>query len=214
MERRKIQSWRRYLYAFLIGTFIFLIVFALTYSISYFEYQRISNAQMELSYDIFRDKLDYSFFKKNICSEESYKKISGDLRFQGVIIEDLERKFGKDNDMVLFRKKFYSLIELEHFEFVKQINENCKANIPTILFFYSNEKQYLDKSEELGILLSSVYQRNEDVVIYSFDINLNSNLIKDLIKKYNVEEPLTIIINEKTKLVNPRNIKEIEQYLK
>ena len=214
MERRKIQSKKRYVLAFLIGTFIFILGFILTYSISYLEYQRISNAQEKISYQIFQDKLKHSFFNEDICSLESLKGISEDLGFQGRIIDDLEKKFGKNNEKVLFRKKFYSLIEIEHFEFVEEINKRCKARILTILFFYSNEKKDVKKSEEVGDLLSVVYRRNPNVMIYSFDINLESDLIKNLKEKYEVEESPTIIINGKSKIVKPENVGQIEEYLK
>ena len=141
MEKRKIQNKQRYLLAFLIGTFIFTSGFIITYSISFWEYKRISNIQGVISYDIFKDKLGYSLFNKNICAQTSLRKISEDLRFQGRIIDDLEGKFGKNDERVLFKKKFYSLIELEHFEFVNDLNKECNSTIPTILFFYSNENK-------------------------------------------------------------------------
>jgi len=213
MENRPIQSGKRYLLAFLIGTFIFINGFALTYGVSYLEYQRISNTQDELSYEIFKDKLYYSFFEQEVCSLNSLEKISLDLRFQGKIIDDLEKKFGKNHEKVLFRKKFYSLIELEHFEFVKQINEKCDSNISMILFFYSNLDEDIEKSEDVGKLLDIVYNRNQDIIIYVFDINLEDNLIDSLELKYNVLKSPTIIVNEGNKIVHPRNIVEIEQYL-
>jgi len=213
MADRKIQSKKRYVLAFLIGTFIFINVFFLTYSISYFEYQRISSEQQQLSYDIFKDELYYSLFDKNNCSLSSLSKISEDLRFQGSIIDELEKKLGKNNQGVLFRKKFYSLIELEHFEFIGKMNDKCKFNISTILFFYSNEDKDIKNSESVGRLLDSVYTRNNDLVIYSFDINLDDELIIGLKKEYLIIEPFTIIINKKIKVVDPKNIEEIEKYL-
>jgi hypothetical protein len=213
MERRKIQSKRRYILAFIIGTLIFIIGFMLTYSISYLEYQRISNMQGEVSYKIFQNKLRYSFFDEDICSLDSLSEISASLGFQGRVIDDLEKKLGKNDEKVLFRKKFYTLIELEHFEFVKEINKKCRAGIPTILFFYSNEKEDAERSEEAGNLLSVVYRRNPDLMIYSFDINLDSELITSLKEKYRIEESPTIIIDGRLKIVNPENIEKVERYL-
>ena len=100
MAIRKIVSPLRYLLAFIIGTLIFIAGFIFVYSISYFEYQRISNIQGDLAYDIFKDKTEYSLFGKDICSDESYRKISQDLGFQGRIIDDLEKKFGKNDERV------------------------------------------------------------------------------------------------------------------
>lgn len=212
-KKRRIQSSWRYIIAFLIGTFIFIGGFILTYSVSYLEYQRISDVQSLISYQIFQDKLKYSFFKEDVCSFKSIKEISEDLGFQGRIIDDLERKLGKNDKRVLFRKKFYTLILLEHFEFINTINQNCDIDIPTILFFYSNEEKDAEKSEELGELLGAVYQRNPEIVIYSFDINLDSEMIEALKEKYDITQPNTLVINNKKTLVNPKNINEIEKLL-
>ena len=144
IKKREIQSKGRYLAAFLIGTGIFIFGFFLTFMISYFEFERISEFQDVTSYDIFYDRLSYSIFNEDICSKGSLKDVSRGLNFQGRIIDDLEKKFGKDNMEVLFRKKFYSLVELEHYDFVNQINLKCGNNISTILFFYSTNNFFND----------------------------------------------------------------------
>ena len=213
MENRKIKSKKRYVLAFIIGTLIFILGFVLTYSFSYIEYQRISNVQSQISYEIFNDKLDSSLFGEDICSVESFRRVSEDLGFQGRIIDDLERKFGKQDKRVLFRKQFYTLIELEHFEFVKEINEKCSSDIQTILFFYSNDEKIIGEAETAGELLGAVSSRNQNLVIYSFDIDLKSDLITSLKEKYEIKEPLTIIINEQNIVIAPENILEIEKYL-
>ena len=214
MGRRKIKSKKRYLYAFLIGTMIFIIGFAITYSVAYFEYQRISTLQGPTSYKIFQDKLQYTLFGKDICLDESYREMSEDLNFQGQIIGDLEEKMGKDNEGVLFRKKFYTLIQLEHLEFVKDINKECGRNINIVLFFYSNEKKDLEKSEELGNLLGTIYEKNKDkMVLYSMDMNLDSEIMTSLRNKYNLGEESVIIVNEEQRFTEINNIKEVEKYL-
>jgi len=214
MEKRAVKSKTRYILAFLIGTLIFVLGFALTYSIAHLEYQRIVQIQDPISYEIFNDKLKHTLFNKDICSEETFQEVSIDLAFQGGIIGRLEEKLGKDDEGVLFRKKFYSLIQLEHFEYVKSINKECDKNINTILFFYSNKKDDLKKSEGIGSILSVLYERNkEDLVIYSFDMNLNSELITLLKEKYDVETPVTIIINEEHILNQIDNLEQIESLL-
>ena len=213
MIQRKMQSRRRYLLAFLIGTAIFILGFALTYAVSYFEFQRILGMQDITSYEIFQDKLQYSFFGDDICSTESYQKVSQALGFQGRIIDDLEKKFGKNDKKVLFRKKFYSLILLEHFEFVKILNEECKSGINTILFFYSNQANDIKTSEKTGELLTIISRKYDNLVIYSFDINLDSDLVQKLKEKYDIQESSTLIINEESKIVIPKKIGDIEQYI-
>lgn len=213
MEKRGIQSKRRYFLAFVIGTMLFILVFGFTYSLSYFEYQRISGLNQELSYGIFKDKLDLSLFNKDICSISSFEKISEDLRFQGDLINTLERKFGKNDKDVLFKKQFYSLVELEHFELVNQINQKCNRTMQTILFFYSNNEDDLTASEEVGRLLDVVSAQNKNLIIYSFDLNIEDDLINELKTKYKIENSPTILINQKDKIFYPKNIVQITQYL-
>lgn len=213
MEQRKFESKNRYLISLIIATIVFLLIFAVSYSISYFELQRVSNLQVGVGYGIFEDKLDYSLFNASICNEESFDKVSQDLGFQGRIIDDLERKLGKQNEDVLLRKQFYTLVELEHFEFVKTYNAKCGNKIDTILFFYSNNVSQLEASEEAGRILSVVSSRDENLIIYSFDIDLNSDLVNKLEKNYNITDSPTVIINNKIKIELPVNIQEIERHL-
>ena len=210
---RPVQSKKRYFLALLIGTVVFILVFLLSYYVSYLEFQRISTFQTETAYEIFKDKLNYALFDEDICSETAFKEISNALGFQGRLIDDLENKLGKNDENVLFRKKFYTLVELEHLEFIKLLNEKCDSGINTILFFYSNERNDLGKSEELGRLLDIVHSRNENLVIYSFDINLDSDLIGSLMGLYEVNKSSVIVINDEHKLINPQKLSEIENYL-
>ena len=216
MEKRDFESKNRYVISLIIATVVFLLIFAISYSISYFELRRVSDLQIGVGYEIFEDKLDRSFFNEQICNGSSFGKVSQDLSFQGRIMDDLERRLGKQNENVLLRKKFYSLIEIEHLEFVKEFNNNCsksKEKINTILFFYSNNESYIKESEEAGRILGVVAERNQNLIIYSFDIDLESDLVNKLEKKYNVTSSSTAVINEKTSIKLPANIQEIEKHL-
>lgn len=213
MKERGFQSGKRYIASFLIGTVVFILVFALTYSLSYLEFRRVSDLQVDISYEIFKDKLDYSLFNEPICTNESFERVSRNLGFQGRIIDDLERKLGKQNEKVLFRKKFYTLIELEHFDFINLLNEKCDRNVQTILFFYSNEGSNTKDSEDAGKLLSVVHSKTENLMIYSFDINLDSDLIEKLKEKYDVKRSPTMIINGEFRVENPQNLLDVEVYL-
>jgi hypothetical protein len=214
MESRKFQSKRRYFWSLVIASFLFVIVLAGSYFLSYAELQRVTSLQGSVAYSIFEDKLGYTLFEDNICIQESFEQISKDLNFQGRIIDDLEKKLGKNSKAVLFQKKFYTLVELEHFEFVNKINKECDSGISTILFFYSNEASDLEASENLGRLLTSVYSRNpENFIIYSFDINLDSDLIRKLKLEYGIDKSPFIVVNNAEVIFDPKSIDEIEPYL-
>lgn len=214
MKPRKVESKRRYLWAFLIGTAIFLIGFGITYSVAYFEYQRITTLQGPISYEIFQDKLQYSLFGKDICEEETYKEVSEALAFQGRIIGDIEERLGKNNKDVIFRKKFYTLILLEHLELVNTINKECDKEINTVLFFYSNEKEDIEASEHVGGILGVLHEQNKDnLFIYSIDMNIDSKLVKSLNQKYEVSPPMKIILNDEYPFTSLQNINQIRTLL-
>jgi len=214
MEPRKFKDKKRYLWAAIIAAILFFLIIQASYFISYLEFERVASLQNPTSYEIFEDKLEYSLFGKDVCAEEAFKKISTDLRYQGQLIGQLEEKFGVNNERVIFRKKFYTLIQIEHFEFIKIINEECNQSINSILFFYSNEEADLDNSETMGNILGPIYQRNKDnLVLYSLDKNLDSDIIRSLKEKYNVGEEPVVIVNEDQHFTKINNINEIEQYL-
>lgn len=211
---RKFQNKKRYLYAFIIATILFILGFLITYSVAYVEYQRVVSLQDPVSYEIFKDKIKYQLFNEDICSDNSLMEISEDLRIQGAFIAGIENNLGKNNKNVLFRKKFYTLIQLEHFEFIKTINKECNKNISTILFFYSNNENERDKSENIGRLLGTIYQQNEEnLVIYSFDTNLDSEIINLLKEKYNITKPIEIIVNENQSFTTITNTNQIQPLL-
>ena len=214
MENRKYSNKKRYLQAAIIAAILFFLIVQASYFISYLEFERVASLQDPISYKIFEDKLEYSLFDKDICATDTYKKISADLRYQGQLIGQLEARFGINDDQVLFRKKFFTLVQLEHFEFIKLINEECNKSINSILFFYSNKDADLENSEKLGNILSSIYQRNKDnLVLYSLDLNLDNDIMINLREKYSVGEKPIIIINENQRFTKINHISEIEQHL-
>jgi len=213
MVQREIQSKGRYLLAFLIGTSIFCSIFLLTFFFSNQELGNVYLIQEKFSQDIFKDKLSYSFFGEGKCSQESFNKISRDLGYFGRIINELEKKLGKEDKRVLEQKDIYTLILLEHLDFLIDYNEECNTSWNYILFFYSNNKNDYTSSEEVGKILDVLVVKNQKVSVYSFDINLNTDLIKKLKEKYRVFKAPTLIINGKNRLDDVKDIKEIEQYL-
>lgn len=212
MVDRPIQSKKRYLISFIIAVVIFAFIFGISYSISYLEFQRVSSLQDQSAYQIFEDKIAQSFFAGELCSYESFEKISQDLNFQGRMIDEMEKKFGKNDESVLFRKRFYTLVQLEHFDFVNLINKNCNSTAKIILFFYSNEPKETKASERVGNLIGFVATKHSNLMVYSFDLNLESNLISSLKTKYNITDSPSIIVEDNF-VFDPQTSDEIEKYL-
>jgi len=209
---RGFKNKTRYLIAFVLATFIFVLIFSLSYYLSYLEMRKITINQDQMIYDLFKDKLNYEFFGQDFCKTDSISKLSEDLSFQRSIIYNLEEKLGKTNEDVLFRKKIYTLIQLEHLSYLKEYNSKCNQTKDYVLFFYSNNKTDVKESERWGQLLDSFYYKHTNVSIYSFDINLDDELIDNLRQKYNITRSQTIIINDNYTIYNLNTLKDIENY--
>lgn len=208
---KEFQSKKRYLASFVIGTLLFLLIIGLSYSIAIYQYTKVSDVQGSTAYSLLEKKISYTFFDDDICSVKRFEEISTSLGEQGKVLEDLENKFGRNNVQVLERKRFYSVLLLEHLDYTQTYNEQCQDYKDSLLFFYSNVGN-LDASEKAGRVLDSVNSEN-DVFIYSFDLDLDSIIIQELKEKYDIESSPTIVINGEEKLMWPFSKEKIEDFL-
>ena len=60
-------------------------------------------------------------------------------------------------------------------------------------------------------MLDYISQKNKNLIIYSFDINLDSEIIQNLKKLYKIEESPTIIINNNNKISGNIQLEDIEK---
>ncbi|MCX8159080.1 MAG: hypothetical protein N3D20_02210 [Candidatus Pacearchaeota archaeon] len=134
----------------------------------------------------------------------------------GTILTSLEQKFGKTNKNVIEQKKLYQEVQLKTLNIIEKINEKCDKEWNIILFFYTNKKN--DRmsdtklSELQGYILDSLTTENaERVKIFAFDINLDDEETKTLIKKYNITSAPSLVINKKTynRFMNKYEIQKI-----
>jgi hypothetical protein len=203
----------RIILAFIIATLIFSGGFLLSYTISYTKYSSVAISQEEMRYALLGLELEKQIITSS-CEIFDFQSISQELDRTGTIVGILEERFGKNDPRVLEQKKVYTMLEIQHFLLIKDYNEECIKEIPTILFFYSNEENYIESAEKMGYIISSLKTQNKEIMVYSFDFNLNSNLITLLKKKYNIENPNTAVINEENNIENINNINEVKPYIK
>ena len=211
MYNRKI-NWElrsRIFLSFLIATFILLDVFLISYSISYYNYQQI-NEQNNLIYEYLMEinaSLSRFSCDGRLLFEASYR-----LDDVGAKLDILERRFGFQDERVLEQKKLYTELEFLHFNLIKRLNQACDNTFPFIFFFYSNYGNIKEESDRIASVLSSLKRQNSNVMIYSFDYNLDSGIIGNLKRQHNIVKVPSILINEKDIFYSPR-INEIQGYL-
>ena len=191
---------------------VLVFVFLAGYMVSFLNYQRVSNIQDTLKTDFLSTQLSGELLKD--CNDNAFATFSEELDKTGSLISILETRFGKDDLNVIDQKKTYSLIELQHFMAVKEYSSTCGKNIDTILFFYSNNNKYGTRAEDVGKILESVKRNNPDVMIYSFDYDLDMGIIQLMKEIYSVSGPNTAVLNGNIHLDSIETSFDVMKYLK
>ena len=198
----------------LFGSIIaFIVVFSTSYGINAFEFQRISSLQDDVFYDFYEAEVSRDLFGKGSCDGDYIMEIGKSLDFQGAMLRNLEETFGKDNEYVIKRKGYYSLLQLSHYNFMREMNEDCNLNKDFVLFFYSNNKEDIDESEQIGQILSYVKAKHPNTLIYSFESNSHNPLVSKFNSKYKVTTPILVVVNDIGRLESIENSDQIEEYL-
>jgi hypothetical protein len=174
--------------AFILATLLFVGIFILGYTISYQKYQGVLLAQEQFRYNLLSFEVERELLEGS-CDDFNPYLFSAEMDNMGSVIGILEDRLGKQDPQVLDQKRTYSLLEARHFLYIIEHNGVCNNTIPTILFFYSNEEEYKDEAERVGFMLSSL-KKDQEVMIYSFDYDLDSSLVTLLKDKYNVIRPI------------------------
>ena len=202
----------RFLAAIIITTLLFLLVFYFSNEIIRNKSVSINEEQQSLYYLFVLEQIKSEF--AHTCNNLSFNELSEELGRMGEYLDIMEKKVGKDNlEEIQYEKEMYSALEIQHFILSKKKNELCgEVDNPLLLFFYSNNQNYLTEAERIGAILTNIKEDNPEVLIYSFDIDLNFNLIDYLRREFNVTETNTVVIDE-NKVVSPKNNDEIYDLL-
>jgi hypothetical protein len=198
--------------AFVMATIVFLGIFALGYNFSYNKYRTVVQAQETMRYNLLSFEVEKELLGDS-CENFDAHRFTQEMENMGDTLILLEERLGKTDSQVLEQKKTYSLLEARHLLYVMEHNTKCSDRIPIILFFYSNLGKYKDDADKLGYILSAVKSKKPGVMVYSFDYDLNSNLILLLKEKYNIDSPNRLVINGKTLLNVFDNIDQVLPYL-
>ena len=183
----------RYTVTFLLTIIIFSTGIFLGNYLSEKKLDSLSEVENRVRMDTLSAEVQYQILIGNPCQFVNSSTLAEDLYELAEKLDFLEGIFGEDDEDVLRLKEQYSLIEIRHWLYIRQTNEECGTNNKPILYFYSNEGDCPD-CEEQGMVLSYLRKKYPDIRVYSFDMNIDNSAIQTVQEIYNVQSAPTIII--------------------
>jgi len=192
---RKID-WLRMILAFLIAVFLFSFGIFMGYIAKGVLEQSVSDIEQEtrneiLTLETLRDLIG----QNSSCDTSNLDFVSQRLDYVGQLITTLEVRKGKFDSNVLEMKKLYSILEVRHILLTTESNQRCGSNYSEIFFFYSNQKECTDEVQKTSFILTYLRNKYSHVRVYSFDGDLDSELVKYMVKKYKVNLCTAVIFD-------------------
>ncbi len=123
------------------------------------------------------------------------EKLSNDSYATGIKLEKFEESKKIDIPTYKNLKKDYTLMQTQHYIFTRKLKERCNFNYSIILYFYNSK---CDKCNDQGMILTDLKRKYaNELMVFSFDADLDLSTIDAFKKIYNIVEFPTLIINEK-----------------
>lgn len=187
----------RFLAAFLLTAIVFLLIIITNNYFNEARMNKLNSIYNDIRIDALNAEVQYEIISENPCMALDFDPISNELFDLGGKLTEMETSLGKKNNQVLDLKKYYSILEIRQYLFVKKASEQCNKTAVPILFFYSNEED-CGTCENQGFVLGYVKKSMPNVQIYSFDVNLDSIAVKTLITRHNITNTPSLVIYDKT----------------
>ncbi|HIH42240.1 TPA: hypothetical protein HA246_01210 [Candidatus Woesearchaeota archaeon] len=95
------------------------------------------------------------------------------------------------------QKKFFNEKEVFYLNLLRGVKQKCGFNQPIILFFYRNSED-CKKCDDQSFVLSDINEKiDEEISIFSFDIDMNLTTLKILNQYYEIDEYPCLVIDDK-----------------
>lgn len=190
---------------FIIGIFLGNVIVSQKYDV-------VFQTTSDLRAETLSLELQYQLVSANPC--ETYSKemfLGNELDQLAGRLQFLEDQYGADNQNVLRLKKYYSLLQIRHYLFYKNVVEVCDVELDLILYFYDNE-ECVRCDDQGGVLTTFRQKYSDSVKIYSFDVLLEDPALRTLKQMYSINQTPSIVYNGNTLsgFVSRRELEELK----
>lgn len=197
MVKREISK-SKYLMAFIIASGIFLVGVLVGNFMNNSKFNKINELQQDLRTQVLSLETQYTIASQNPCNLFESDELSSELYKMSDNLDKLEGEVGKYNEDLLDLVEYYSLLEIRHWLFLKEVEKKCNRHLNLILFFYSNNEEKCTDCGTQGFVLSYIRKKypEERIYVYSFNVDIDNGAINALQRTYNVTKLPAIVIND------------------
>jgi hypothetical protein len=185
----------KFLAAFFLTAFIFLLIIVTNNYFNEIKINQLNSIYNNLRIDALNAEIQYEIISENPCVALNFDPISNELAELGDKLTSMETQLGKQNQQVLDLKKYYSILEIRQWLFVKKVSQECGKDAIPVLYFYSNEEDCATCDSQ-GFVLNYLKSTMPNVYIYSFDVNLDSSAVRTLKATYSITTAPSLVIRE------------------
>jgi hypothetical protein len=149
----------------------------------------------DLRTDIIALELQQDLIEADPCESAGILPLSEQLYTLGTRLDFMEGLLGKNNKDVIQLKHYYSLLELRHWLFMSKLNKQCNQSNVLILYFYSNLDD-CPRCEEQGYVLSYMHDKYPNLMVYSFDINMENIALSTVKSRFGLTISPSLVVND------------------
>jgi len=194
VAEQRIFSWQKILVALVITIIVFSLGLVIGTLITSSKVSDVLSLEKEARFQLESLELEEKLLEDMPCASpslllENLEDLSKKLTY-------LESEYDKGDSRIIELKKPYTLLQIRHYLKMKEMVESCGREYAIFLFFYSNSPEYKQISEEQGFVLSYLQRKYtvERVKVYSFDADLEMDLLETMKKFYEIKTiPSTMI---------------------
>jgi len=154
----------------------------------------------ELQNEIYTQSLSldalFDLASENLCDTKGLIPINNQLNELGNKLTIIEKDTSRSFEAQLLAEQYVAL-EVKHFLLIKDINQECGKKYSTVLYFFSPDRGECSNCAAQGALLTEVKEQMPELMIYSFNWNIDSPVIDRLLLDYDVDTIPTLVINGK-----------------
>lgn len=188
--------WNKYVLVFFITLGLFGVIFLASEFLYTQRTGQIKAMEDTINRSILESEIQYRLLADATCDtgDSSNPLLIDEINRLAERLDLMESQRGTLDPEVVSLKKYYSLLQVRDFLFLRERERICNIKAPVIVYFYSNQGD-CDDCKKMGYVLTSLREEYANLHIYAFDYDIGLSVVDTLksIYKLNGELPAIVI---------------------